>query len=307
MNVIENAPFFDNCSLRVCSIFKDFNASYLHVEDMYLRYGITNCIGTCIADLLYVHAFSDRADNHMLLFRTLAKQGIRVISFDLPEHGENYGPGNILASFSKMARLLGHVERATIEDVNRPLVLSGWSTGGLIVTRMLQDHKWRQLLSRNVTSLVLIAPATSSRPLIGEEGRVTLRTLTSNPDPLRGGMIRPIFQLLYPRFGSHLHYNSRNAWIEPIISKLPIIMFLGGDESDVYVNSHDLKQWADLKRKQGSNIRVVQCSNAKHELDNEIEPIGSTVRNLTTNFIKWSLASQRSEWIFYNRTECVLI
>jgi alpha-beta hydrolase superfamily lysophospholipase len=108
----------------------------------------------------------------------LVDNGFRVISFDLPSHGENSGLLNEinLFPFTRLIDLLSSVERFTRILQSRPLILSGWSTGGLIVTRLVQSFSER--LDRKVNGVILFTPGVSVHTLIGENGFVTVRTLT---------------------------------------------------------------------------------------------------------------------------------
>src|SRR5687768_12216015 len=58
-------------------------------ENCRLRIVIENPVTPVRSDAMFFIGFADRADNHGPLFRSLAAQGIRVISFDYPSHGES--------------------------------------------------------------------------------------------------------------------------------------------------------------------------------------------------------------------------
>ncbi len=286
--------------LSLVLAFDDFKVSYEHTHGLKLRYGVKNAVGTPVADLLYVHGFADRADNHMLWFRELAKQGIRVIAFDLPQHGENSGIGNKIDffSFQRLSELVGLVEKKTREDHSRPLLLAGWSTGGLLVVRMLQDSSMRKSLGRAVKGTILFAPGVSVHPLVGVAGFVTPGTLTSNPNPLHGGPISPKSPLLTPAFAAFLVTNSlcsRNENLLPEAAKAPLLVYMGGASEDKYVVTDDVKDWVVKQSVRKYNINAIQCRHAKHELDNEIEPIGEHVRTSAARFAKWAVTEGQSE------------
>ena len=92
------------------------------------------------ADMLFLIGFGDRADNHGPLFNLMNEQGIRVISFDYPSHGESQCSNINLESFTSLSFLAQEIEEKTRENINRPLFLSGWSTGGLLALRMIQQN-----------------------------------------------------------------------------------------------------------------------------------------------------------------------
>lgn len=107
--------------------------------------------------------------------------GMRVIAFDLPSHGKSYGGVSDdldWFSFTDLADVAVVIERETLEDSSRPLILSGWSTGGLLALRMAQSEK-RSILSRYPSGLLLFAPAVSVPACVGDAFcQITNETLT---------------------------------------------------------------------------------------------------------------------------------
>src|SRR4051812_1989608 len=59
--------------------------------NLHLRIGVMEPSGTPKADVLFLHGFADRFDNHLPLFETWRNAGLRVIAFDYPSHGETCG------------------------------------------------------------------------------------------------------------------------------------------------------------------------------------------------------------------------
>ena len=69
------------------------------------------------------------------------EKGIRVVSFDLPSHGKtqgNHWDDLDWWSFDDLSRLVEVIDHETVEDQSRPLIIAGWSTGGLLAIRMEQ-------------------------------------------------------------------------------------------------------------------------------------------------------------------------
>jgi pimeloyl-ACP methyl ester carboxylesterase len=231
------------------------------------------------ADVLFLTGFSDRADNHGPLFTQMTESGFRVISFDYPSHGKT-DCWNL--SFHDMLSLEGLAQIVLLSPEIKseaPLFLVGWSTGGLIAYRMLQ----RGLPAfRKVSGAVLLAPGLSVYPVPGEWGFVTIDSLLSNPEPPHMGELYPSSPLAYPFFGADLIATSVLARFENV-PQTPVMMILGDDVLDVYANTPKIKKW--FIRSRNPLFTAYQCKGAKHELDNEIEPIGQTVRNLTVNFL----------------------
>jgi len=221
----------------------------------------------------------------MPLFETLAKKGFRVISFDLPSHGESCGLlNNIdLYSFSDLLKFAVAVENDTrVGAYDRPLVLAGWSTGGLLAIRAVQTESFKH---RFLQGVVLLAPAVSVPALVGVKGVVTESTLTSNPNPPHYGKPSPASPLLKPVFASQLLLNTAIADLGYFDTSIPLLTIIAGEEEDKYVKTQKVKQWATKLKSQSAAMRVnIQCPHAFHELDNEPGSIGEMVRKAVLDF-----------------------
>jgi alpha-beta hydrolase superfamily lysophospholipase len=234
------------------------------------------------ADVLFLPGFSDRADNHAPLFSQLTNSGFRVISFDYPSHGKtdcwSLATHNML-SLEGLAQIVLLSPEITSDS---PLYLVGWSTGGLLAYRMLQRG---QPSFRHVKGAVLLAPGLSVYKIPGDMGIVTMDSLLSNPNPPHLGDISPGSPLAFPLFSLDLISTSVLARLESVPEQ-PVMMILGDDVADVYANTPKIKKW--FRSARSAKFTGFQCAGAKHELDNEIEPIGQTVRNLILNFLNQS-------------------
>jgi hypothetical protein len=185
-----------------------------------------------------------------------------------------------LFPFEKLANLAKIVERHTFTK-NVPLILSGWSTGGLIAVRILQKYG----LDRKISGSLLFTPAVSVPLLIGEFGVVTVRTLTSNQNPPYRGPLKPSSPALHPIFAGILLVNSRIAFAEFLPKGIPTMVILAGDTLDKYVKTLEVKLWTENQRKHGVNIKGIQFGNSLHDTDNEREEIGKEVRRVATEFV----------------------
>ena len=232
-------------------------------------------------DVLFLTGFADRADNHGPLFRQITDAGFRVISFDYPSHGETQCWNLNFHDFSTLLTLTEFILHKPKFKSDRPLVLIGWSTGGLMAYRMVQRG---YLPSRQITGLVLLAPGIYVRKVPGEQGYVTLESLLSNPTPPHMGPIKPKSPLHYPLFGSTIVLNSVLARAQKV-PKLPTLMILGDTELDEYVETKKIIKWYKKIKTKNEHFEAFQCPGSKHELDNEIEPIGKSVRQKIVNFI----------------------
>lgn len=232
-----------------------------------------------VADILFLTGFSDRADNHKPLFSLLAGQGFRVISFDYPSHGETNCLSLNLHNFTTISNLAEELLARPAYRSAKPLYLSGWSTGGLMVYRMLQRNFFED---RDVRGAVLLAPGLAVYPVPGVGGLITQDSLLSHPTPPHRGPIWPRSPFMFPAFSGSLLVNSELAKGQAVPRK-PILMLLGDDRLDVYADTPEIRSWYLAHKR--SKFGGYQCAGAKHEIDNEIEPIGRSARQLILNFL----------------------
>jgi alpha-beta hydrolase superfamily lysophospholipase len=236
-------------------------------------------------DVLYLHGLGDRFENHGPLFKTWTDAGFRVVGFDLPSHGGTYGPANNLDcfSFDELIGIAAQVERSTRESTSRPLIVAGWSTGGLIAVRAAQSDA--AFGERAIAGLVLVTPGIAVPAIVGEHGVITERTLTHNPNPPHIGGIKPKSPFLKPVFATRLLANAALARATALPSRLPVLTLLADDVADVYVKTPEVRAWA-LREKAASPAprQVFQCEGGRHELDNESENIGLQIRQLIGEF-----------------------
>ncbi len=241
------------------------------------------------ADIVFMHGHADRLDNHGVLFSRWRDAGFRVISFDLPSHGEsNILPIDLytLADFAGLVRL---VEAATLDDPERPLFLAGWSFGGLITARIAQEPALVSGLSRTPDAILLLAPAVAPYPFAGGDGISRLETLTNNPAPLVAGPPSPAAPIQNPIFAGRLLWEAGQAHNKTFTLNVPVLVLAAGSEEDWYVNADGVIAWAKEQQARGVALQIVQCPYAKHFLENEPYPIGPTVHQLTTSFLQQAL------------------
>jgi len=262
----------------------------LHVPDLgggahEVRVGVVHPEGEPVADVLFVHGHADRLDNHAALFAGLRGAGVRVISFDLPSHGlTDAGPIDVWTS-DDLADLVARVERATA-DGDRPLVLAGWSFGGLVATRIAQDEAQTAAFSRPLAGLVLEVPAIAPRPAAGGDGISRLRALTHDPHAPVAGPPRPASPLLDPVFAGRLLTQAAIAAATPLPRDLPTLVELSDPAEDLYVDVDAVERWAlGIARDDGARPRVMRCDGGRHGLDLEAWPIGAGARLDLVEFV----------------------
>lgn len=253
--------------------------SRLPVDDgkVKLRIGEARPDGPVVGDILFLHGFSDRFDNHRPLFRAWTARGFRVVSFEYPSHGETCGKSLAFYLYPSLARFAGEVERATREDAKRPLLLAGWSMGGLLAVRLLQGL---EPLERPVSGALLFTPGVAVHLFLD---RVRLETLTRNEDPPHTGPIAPTRPAIYPIAMNILHH-AGVARSEALPSGVPVLTVAGGDDEDVYAKSDEIRQWVIDQRTKGGSTYGLSCRGGYHEIDNEPEPMGESVRDVTARF-----------------------
>lgn len=251
---------------------------HLHYSaGMHVRVGeFRPASGLPIGDILYAHGFADRLDNHLPLYAAWVAKGFRVIAYDLPSHGDNHGVLDNLSlfGFRRMAKLLRFVESSTSEDASRPLLLAGWSTGGLVVLRSVVNLTIREL-RRKPRALILFAPGVSVRVV----WKANEETLTRNPNPPHAGPLKPRFPM-FPHFlfAARLMMNSWLSQWQDVPAGLPIYLILADDENDRYVKNAVVRDWALKQRRAGAKISIAQCRDSYHELDNELDTVATQVR-----------------------------
>lgn len=282
----------------VVSPVHELRAGYLDVPDLgggahSVRVGVVEPRGETSADVLFLHGHADRLDNHAALFADLADAGYRVVSFDLPSHGlTDAGPIDVW-SFDDLADLATRVESATRTDADRPLVLAGWSFGGLLATRIAQDPRLRDSFTRPLSALALEVPALAPFPAAGGDGVSRLRALTHDLRAPVAGPPSPVSPLLNPVFAGRLLAQAEIASANPLPPGLPTLVELSDPRDDVYVDVASAEKWATgLARRDGADVTVRTCAGARHGLDFEAYPLGPSARATLVAFLDRALAHE---------------
>jgi alpha-beta hydrolase superfamily lysophospholipase len=251
-----------------------------------LRIGVMEPEGEPKGDVLFLHGFADRFDNHLPLFEQWRGAGMRVIAFDYPSHGETCGQGIDRYKINGVAALAADVVKSTEPSTDRPLMLAGWSTGGLLAVRMLEAPEIAPL-GRPVKGAFLLAPGVDVALVVGDKTIVTEDTLTSDPNPPHRGAISPKSPLETPIFAADLVLNARLSRRDPFPKDVPTVVVSGGEKEDVYVHTDGVKDWVKSRRDENARVYGVGCEGARHELDNERAPIRDDVRTSAARFASW--------------------
>ncbi len=265
--------------------------SFMQVKDgVNLHVGIYEAYGQAKMDAIYLPGYADVFSNHEELFEKLNQQGIRVISFDYPNHGKtevNFWNDLNLTTFTRLASYVETVESRTRQNKYRPLALIGWSTGGLLATRILQGLG-ELSKERNITHSVLITPGVSVYTCVGEKTcTISNRTLTHDQS-LINRPVSPLTPLTRPKFGAALMLNAHKSWETSLPSKTKTLVLVAGDQTDKYAKSKQIKKWIKKQRsKYNVPVRAIQCKDSFHEMHNETDEFGGgQTRNNITNFLR---------------------
>lgn len=260
-------------SHALTSLFMGFGSLNIHV-------GIEEARTPQVkGDILYFTGFADYLESHQALFDSWANAGFRVITFDYPSQGKTVGPSLSSYSLKDLAQLGKAIEENTRVDASRPLILSGWSTGGLIVTRMLQTPDFAPI-SRTITGAILFAPGIYVNNIVGQwslrypMGEVTRESLSHEPPPPKAPEIRPKSPGSVLMFALSLKLNSLISQWKTLPTQIPVEIFLAG-ANDEYADSAQVLKWVQWQQRHGVYIHSHQVNfDAYHDVAGESDAYG---------------------------------
>lgn len=255
-----------------------------------------------VAELLFVHGHADRADNHRELFAAWVAAGIQVTAVDLPSHGLTRTSSIDAWNAADLARLLAGLDRLTGHP-GRPLLLAGWSYGGLQVARMLQDPALGAALPRRPAAALLLTPAVAPRPFVGGDGTARLSSLTHRADPPVAGPPAPANPLSTPVFAGRLLVDAWQARHDRLPAGTPVLVVTSGAGQDRYVDPAATEAWVADQRTGGAPVTLVRCPGARHALDLEPWPVGPAVRTATVRFLASTVPGIRAPDLADQRQE----
>ena len=240
-----------------------------------------------IGDILYLHGLGDKSSNHPRLFKEWNDIGYRVISFDYPNHGRTLTPLTDDLNFYTMKKL-SNVATNTLKkyrlDNSKKLVIAGWSTGGILAIRAIQQYFPKEIISQ-VTHAILFAPGVSVKLCPGNKFCNITNFTLSDDTSLSNRSISPKSPLLRPAFGINLIVEGRKSF-----SKYPKnikTLVFSASKNDHYVKTEKIHQWVKYQKGHGNkNIELISCPKSKHELDNNLDSSGSEeVRKSSAYFL----------------------
>jgi hypothetical protein len=297
--------------MLIGTVLCEYKYLLLYNGTLQVRFGVFYPESSAIVgDIVYQHGLASRLDNHLQLYASWQKAGFRVIAYDVPQHGENKGSANNLNSytFEDLSFIFSQVELHTREDPSRPLLISGWSIGGLLVSRMVQSSYMQKIQGRNITAAIAFTPDIAVHLIIGDKGFFTIPTLTSFKDPKLAGPLKPNFPAWdFPLFAVRLIDTAYVSYHHNVTLSIPFLSFVAG--KDVYADTPSVLDYLHKQKSYGANLQGVVCDKAKHWMDYEYEPLGSTVRTTAAEFALWSIQHKSiSQWVPQHLgTECQLL
>lgn len=228
-------------------------------------------------DILYFHGYGDSVEYHPNLVDQWNLAGLRVIGFDLPSHGKTTGTmfdDLDFHSFESLTEIANQVLIEAGHDPQQPVILAGWSLGGLLATRIAQTDSFKTLFPP-IQGLILFAPGVSVRACVGNMlCQIENETLTHSTS-LYSRLIRPLSPLYRLNFAAKITLNAHLSHRQPLPTDLPVLTFVAGEEEDRYVNTTGIKKWVRWQRKNSmANVAAYQCPHARHEMDNEPDEFG---------------------------------
>lgn len=247
--------------------------------------------GPIRGDVMYVHGLGDNVLNHDPLFQVWLDLGYRVIAMDLPSHGETTGYSLNCCNFEMLGNFILEIDRRMKPDGDptRPMVLAGWSTGGLVALRMVQRKLFEKHF-RQPSALQLFAPGIGVRLKVGNWwGGITDDTLTRNPNPPHHGQAKPGSPYPVLPFAMRMVWESKLAQWGDLPAHLPTQVFLGGDDTDRYVRNDIGRRWSNRQIDASKSVWVIQYEGAFHELDNEPDGVGDKVRARAGDFARYAM------------------
>ncbi|WP_164848398.1 alpha/beta hydrolase [Halobacteriovorax sp. HLS] len=242
---------------------------------------------THVGDVLYLHGLGDNLENHPRLFSEWTKRGYNVISFDYPDHGRTFTSKVDDLNFYTLKRLSNIAEKVLNEhrsNRDKKLVIAGWSTGGILAIRAIQDYFSKNLI-KEIDSLILYAPGVGVKICPGNKYcTITNETLTDD-EQFFNRTISPKEPLLKPAFGMNLILEGRKSF-KKIPAHIEALVFSASFD-DKYVKTHKIHKWVNYQRDSGhKKIKLTHCPKSKHELDNGLSKSGSLeVRQESGDFL----------------------
>jgi alpha-beta hydrolase superfamily lysophospholipase len=256
-----------------------------------VRVGVAAPARPARADLLFFHGHSDRMDNHQALFAAWRDEAVRVISFDLPDHGGTAAGSLDTWDTDQLVTLASRVEERTREDRGRPLLLGGFSVGGELAYHAAVHPQLLARFGRRPAGLVLLSPALAVQPVTAGDGVSRQRALAHPGGPPLAAPA-PAVPLANPLFaGGLLVQGLADRRLTPP-RDLPVLVATGDAAQDRYIQVAAIRRWAVRLADEDVPVDAIACPGARHAIDNEAWPVGRDVRAAARAYVDAVLAAR---------------
>lgn len=246
------------------------------------------------ANLVFLHGFADTMKNHKQLFGELLGSNLRVLGFDYPEHGENKNTSINTWSMEGVANILASLLSASELNVNldKPLILVGWSTGGTMALRIGQE--WKAKIEERMSGkkiklagIVALAPAVGL-PLNFDTAKdafteVKNEVLTSCSTGMQAPS--PKYPLQAGLFSNSLLKQSNSLAKIEANSSIPTLVFVA-KSNDEFVNTQASLDWIEATNDSNSNLLGIYCDTANHGMEFEGDGLGKMIQKNIAQFAK---------------------
>ncbi len=176
------------------------------------------------------------------------------------------------------------MEQVISPNERKPLLLAGWSFGGILASYILQDRETRESFPK-VSGLILYAPMVAPKPC-GKSFLCQLSNETLTHDAsLWERELKPKSALEHLPFGAKILLQSSFSWKLPFPADLQTLIFASA-QGDAYVQTSSVLRWVGAHRSNYvSRMSGFHCELARHELDNELLEFGGEfVRDISRDF-----------------------
>lgn len=206
--------------------------------DGVVRVGVVEPLAPVRADMLFIHGHSDRSDNHQALATAWSELGLRVILFDLPQHGGTNAGSLDSWEFDEIARLGVAIEQITRQDRGRPFLLGGFSFGGAIAVHSVVRPALLAEYGRRPAALTLFSPAVAVKPFSGGDGISRNRALV-HPGGAVGAEPSPAVPAANPLFSGRLLAEGFADRRAAFPADIPLFVATGGEDEDTGGNGDE--------------------------------------------------------------------
>lgn len=235
--------------------------------------------GPC-GTVFLLHGYLDHSGLYTRIIRHCLRRGMNVLIYDLPGHGLSSGKPTAIRSFQEYQRILVTVLEASRDEVPRPWIGIGQSTGAAVMIDYILSRRGA-LDSIELSGCILLAPLVRpagfrlgglvhalTRPFQKQWKRV----FVSNSNDVDFVRFLKEHDPLQSRVIDLLWLTALKRWIARIERALPVdfdVAAVQGERDGTVDWRHNLK----VLRRKFRHVRLYQIPEGRHHLVNEAGPI----------------------------------